>query len=99
MFLIPIGYGYIMAFLFSIPFGSICHARTFIFRQTTVVWFGMVLTHVYKDSLTLTFLGTRYQHLTNFTILISMGRFLDTTIVVETIHSPIYQINTNIYHN
>ena len=32
-FLIPVGYGYMVAFLFSIPFGSIYHSRTFIPRQ------------------------------------------------------------------
>jgi hypothetical protein len=29
-FLIPVGHGYLTIFLFSIPFGSIHHARTFI---------------------------------------------------------------------
>jgi hypothetical protein len=29
---LPLGYGYLTVFLFSIPFGSIYHARTFIRR-------------------------------------------------------------------
>ena len=49
---------YMMVFLFSIPFESILHARTFIPRQNPLVsiWFRMILTQiitrVHKDSLT-----------------------------------------------
>ena len=60
-FLIPVGYGYLTVYLFSIPIGSIYHARVFIPRQNILVsiWSGMVLTQiitrVYEDSLTLTY--------------------------------------------
>ena len=41
-FLIPVGYGSLMVFLYSIPFGSIYHARTFIPREIVLVsiWFN-----------------------------------------------------------
>jgi hypothetical protein len=59
-FLIPIGNGDLTVLLFSIPFGSIYHMRTFILRQNRqlLICFRMVSTHIitqaYNDSLTLT---------------------------------------------
>lgn len=76
-----------MVSLFSIPFGSVYHARTFIPMQNLSVstWFGMVLTQivtwVYKDFSHLE-APTKYQYLSGITNLIPTGRFFDAIIDV-----------------
>ena len=62
-FLVPIWYGYLMVFVFLIPFvGSIYHARTFMYVGNIIIVASchrmvltQLITHVYKESLTLTY--------------------------------------------
>ena len=58
-------------------------------------WFRMVLTQIAswvgKDSLTLTYIPTKYQSLIGITNLILL-----LMLIVDTLHSPIYLTNTRI---
>ena len=63
-FLIPVVYGHLTKYLFSIPFGSIYYARTFLHSEIAHsinmvleirVVLSELITRVYKDSLTLTY--------------------------------------------
>ena len=75
-FLIPIGHGYLTIFLFSIPFWSMYHARTFMPRPITLVSirFRMgltrIITRVYKRFSHLDILAI-YQYMTTPIIPIS----------------------------
>ena len=100
-FLIPVGYGYLTVYLFSIPFGSIYHARVFIPRQNHpsiyMTWNGIdpnnnscIWRHSHVD------VPTKYQYLTGVTILTSTGKLFDT--IIDTVHSYKYQTNNGVYH-
>jgi hypothetical protein len=92
--------GYSKIFLFSMLFGYICHARTFILRQahpsTKIIW--MVSTHmitwVYTNSLTLSYfpksniwlvLQLWYPHVGSLLPLLAWP--------IGTMHPPIYRSN------
>ena len=89
-FLIPVGYEYLMVFLFSIPFGYIYYVRTLIPRQNRP---SINMVHNVVDPNLCIPTGiqrfshldllTKYQYLTGITILIPMGRFFDTMIEVD----------------
>ena len=74
-----------MVFLFSIPFGCIYHARTFINRQNHPS-ISMVQNSIDPNKnldTTHLHIPTKYQCVTGITILIRWARFCDTLIDVD----------------
>ena len=89
-FLIPVGFAYWTASVFSIPFGPIYHARTSTARLNCPSinmlenenGFDLsnssgIQSYSHLD------IPTKYQYLTNATILIPMGKLLDTIVDIE----------------
>jgi hypothetical protein len=79
-----VGCGYLTAFLFLTPLGSVYHARTFISRQNCPsINNGIDPNYLGLQRFSHLDIPTKYQYRSGITILIPLGRFFDTIIHVD----------------